>query len=114
MGGARHWRRHVSICPMTDCPLWTVRPLASRNVPVWLLCHDAAHLPVGWRSLSDAEALAQIGPEDAVLTPATAHNSEQSGTDGVLAHELSPNPDGTPDDQLGLPFRACGPKGTLQ
>jgi hypothetical protein len=59
-GGDRYWRAHVSACPITTCPLWKVRPLASRNVPAWLASRDPQDLPDGFAALSTAEAVAKV------------------------------------------------------
>lgn len=59
-GGDRYWRQHVSVCPVTQCPLWRERPLATRNVPAWLASRDPADLPPGFTQLTTEEAIAAI------------------------------------------------------
>lgn len=54
-----NWREHSTCCPITDCPLWRVRPL-SKGAPDWLSSRDETALPPGWRSLSQAAALATV------------------------------------------------------
>ena len=86
-GGARYWRVHVSACPVTDCPLWAVRPLASRNAPPWLSSREQAHLPPGWRSLPLDGAIAAIQGDCGVMQPETGRNSVDGNSDGLMAHE---------------------------
>ena len=78
-GGARHWRVHVSACPCTDCPLWRVRPLASRNAPAWLSSRNPLDLPAGWRTMPLADAIATIGGAGAVMQAVTGRNSATAG-----------------------------------
>jgi hypothetical protein len=88
-GGDRCWRQHVSVCPVTHCQLWQVRPLATRNVPEWLASSDADDLPKGFLELATEDAIGVIrGP--AVVVPAkTAGNSvtnQDQGNEGAC-HE---------------------------
>lgn len=78
-GGDRFWRLHVSACPVTACPLWRVRPIASRNAPTWLSSRDPAALPDGFASLPAGDAIAIIRGAGAVLHPETGDNSESAG-----------------------------------
>jgi len=91
-GGDRYWRLHVSVCPVTACPLWCVRPLARRNAPAWLSSRDPDDLPDDFLSLTTEEAIASIRPSGAVLAPEKAANSEMKAVselgEGVL-HERS-------------------------
>lgn len=75
-GGERFWRVHTSVCPVTACPLWRVRPLATRNAPAWLASRDPAALPTGFASLPTGEAIAAIRGAGAVMHPETGCNSE--------------------------------------
>jgi hypothetical protein len=75
-GGDRYWRLHVSVCPVTACPLWRVRPIASRNAPPWLASRDPGDLPDGFLSLSTEKAIAVIRGAGGVLHPETGDNSE--------------------------------------
>ena len=74
-GGARFWRVHVSVCSVTECPLWPVRPLARRNVPCWLASRNVADLPADFRALTTEAAIAFIRGTDAVMDAKTATNS---------------------------------------
>lgn len=74
-GGDRHWRLHVSACPVTACPLWPVRPLASRNVPSWLAARNAEALPAGFRTLPLDASLAIIRGAGALVQAGTGDNS---------------------------------------
>lgn len=74
-GGARFWRVHVSVCPVTECPLWSHRPLARRNVPCWLASRNVADLPADFLSLTTEAAIALIRGADAVMDAETATNS---------------------------------------
>jgi hypothetical protein len=53
------WRRQVSACHLTDCPLWRVRPLAG-GVPDFIRARDAARLPADWCGLSHETAVGII------------------------------------------------------
>lgn len=75
-GGARYWRLHVSACPVTACPLWQVRPIASENPPAWLASRDAGNLPHGFLDLRTDEAIAAIRGATSVFLPVTGGNSE--------------------------------------
>jgi len=75
-GGERYWRLHVSVCPVTACPLWCVRPLARRNAPAWLSSRDPDDLPDGFLSLTNEEAVASIRGAGAVLDGEKPANSE--------------------------------------
>ena len=59
-GGSRHWRAHVSVCPVTDCDLWPFRPLTNESPPEWLTSRDPARLPPGFQKLRTDEALALL------------------------------------------------------
>ncbi len=90
-GGDRYWRLHVSACPVTACPLWRVRPLATRNAPGWLASRDPDNLPDGFLSLSMEKAIALIRGAGGVLRPKTGDNSETkpiqvSGEGQALSH----------------------------
>lgn len=74
-GGARFWRVHVSACPVTECPLWPVRPLARRNVPCSLASRNVADLPADFRLLTTEAAIAFIRGDVAVMDAETATNS---------------------------------------
>jgi hypothetical protein len=84
-GGARFWRVHVSVCPVTECPLWPVRPLARRNVPYWLASRNVADLPADFLWLTTEAAIALIRGADAVMDAETATNS-LSGTIEASEH----------------------------
>lgn len=75
-GGDRFWRVHVSVCPVTACPLWQVRPIASRNAPAWLASRDPVDLPPGFARLPVGEAIAAIRGTGAVLHPETGDNTK--------------------------------------
>lgn len=75
-GGERFWRVHVSVCPVTTCPLWHVRPVASRNVPAWLAGRDPGDLPSGFLSLPTDRAIALIRGAQSAMHPETGDNSE--------------------------------------
>lgn len=75
-GGRHSWRQHTSVCPVTTCSLWPVRPLASRNVPKWLAARDQGYLPADFHSLTCKEALGVIREAGAVMHPETASNRE--------------------------------------
>jgi hypothetical protein len=75
-GGDRHWRVHTSVCPITACPLWRARPLASRNVPLWLAARDPAALPHGFTALTQLEAIALVRGAGALMQHETGDNSE--------------------------------------
>lgn len=75
-GGARHWRQHVSACPVTSCPLWPVRPIASENPPAWLASREPGQLPQGFLGLRTEEAIAVIRGAAPVFRPVTGRNSE--------------------------------------
>lgn len=75
-GGDRFWRLHVSACPVTACPLWRVRPIASRNAPAWLASRDPAALPDGFACLPAGEAIAIIRGAGAVMHPEMGDNSK--------------------------------------
>lgn len=81
-GGARFWRLHVSACPVTACPLWQVRPIASENPPAWLASRDPDRLPQGFLSLPTEQAIAAIRGAACVFLPVTGGNSE-AGTHSV-------------------------------
>lgn len=74
-GGARFWRIHVSACPVMECQLWPVRPLARRNVPPWLATRNADDLPAGFCTLTTEEAIARIRRAGALMEAATTANS---------------------------------------
>lgn len=74
-GGERFWRLHVSACPVTACPLWPVRPLASRGASDWLSSRNPADLPHGFLQMSNEEAVGLIRGTDGLMTPETADNS---------------------------------------
>ena len=74
-GGDRFWRLHTSACPVTACPLWNVRPIASRNVPAWLASRNTADLPDGFASLPTEAAIALIRGAEGVMHPETGDNS---------------------------------------
>lgn len=78
-GGARFWRLHVSACPVTDCPLWRVRPLTGESPPSWLSSRDPARLPVAWRTLSQGQAIALIRGTKTLIPAETGRNSEAGG-----------------------------------
>lgn len=59
-GGLRHWRAHVSVCPVTDCDLWSHRPLTNESPPEWLTSRDPARLPPGLQKLRTDQALALL------------------------------------------------------
>lgn len=75
-GGARYWRLHVSACPVTTCPLWSVRPLARRNVPPWLASRNTVDLPADFRKLTTEEAIARVRCAGALMEADTATNSQ--------------------------------------
>lgn len=77
-GGVRHWRVHVSACPVIACPLWSVRPIASRNAPAWLACRIPAALPDGFMALSTGEAIAAIRGAGGVLQAETGDNRKSA------------------------------------
>lgn len=79
-GGARFWRVHVSACPVTDCPLWPVRPLARRNLPPWLASRNADDLPADFCALTTEEAIARIRSAGALMDTETATNSAASAS----------------------------------
>lgn len=83
-GGDRHWRVHTSVCPITACPLWRVRPLASRNVPLWLAARDPALLPSGFTALTQHEAMALVRAAGALMQHETGHNSEAAASQVCL------------------------------
>lgn len=58
-GVGANWREHITCCPVTDCPLWHVRPL-SKRMPSWLTRRSVETLPGTWRSLSMNDALKLI------------------------------------------------------
>ena len=74
-GGDRFWRLHTSACPVTACPLWPVRPIASRHAPDWLASRDAADLPDGFASLTTEAAISLIRGAEGVMHPETGDNS---------------------------------------
>ena len=74
-GGDRFWRLHTSACPVTACPLWNVRPIASRNVPAWLASRNPADLPDGFASLTTEAAISLIRGAEGVMHPETGNNS---------------------------------------
>lgn len=74
-GGDRFWRLHTSACTVTACPLWTVRPIASRNAPAWLASRNAADLPDGFASLPIEAAISLIRGAEGVMHPETGDNS---------------------------------------
>jgi hypothetical protein len=74
-GGDRCWRKHVSVCPVTCCPMWPVRPLATRCVPAWLASRDAEDLPEGFLELATEDAIALIRGPGTVLRAKTVGNS---------------------------------------
>lgn len=78
-GGARFWRLHVSACPITDCPLWRVRPLTSENPPAWLSSRDPARLPGVWRTLTQGQAVALVRGVETLIPTETGRNSGASG-----------------------------------
>lgn len=86
-GGARYWRLHVSACPVTDCPLWNVRPLARRNVPTWLASRNAADLPADFFSLTAEEAVARIRFSGALMEADTGANSQMRVSPLLMAKE---------------------------
>lgn len=53
------WRQQVTACPVTDCALWTFRPLAG-GIPDYLSTRDAARLPVAWRTMPHETAMTMI------------------------------------------------------
>jgi len=81
-GGARFWRLHVSACPVTDCPLWRVRPLTGENPPGWLSSRDPARLPGAWRALPQERAIALIRGTETLIPADTSRNSETDGESG--------------------------------
>jgi hypothetical protein len=83
-GGARFWRLHVSACPVTQCPLWRVRPIASENPPAWLSDRDPAALPPGFLSLPVEQAIALIRAEGALFPTVSTGNSETVGDPELL------------------------------
>ena len=74
-GGDRFWRLHTSACPVTACPLWNVRPIASRNIPAWLANRNPADLSDGFASLPTESAFALIVGAEVVMHAETAENS---------------------------------------
>lgn len=82
-GGERFWRLHVSACAVTCCPLWPVRPIASRNAPAWIASRNPDDLPSGFLSLPAGEAIATIRGAGAVMHPETGtNNTKQEGGHG--------------------------------
>ncbi len=77
-GGDRFWRLRTSACPVTACPLWPVRPIASRHTPAWLASHNPADLPDGFVSLTTEAAISLIRGAEGVMRPETADNSMKS------------------------------------
>lgn len=75
-GGKHSWRKYTSICTVISCPLWQVRPLASRNVPAWLASRDPDDLPENFLSLNHQQAFELIGAPEGVLHRETANNSQ--------------------------------------
>lgn len=54
-----HWRLAIAACPMTDCPLWCVRPLP-KPAPDWLASRNPSALPPGWARKSIEAAIRSI------------------------------------------------------
>lgn len=77
-GGVRHWRNHVSVCPVTDCPLWSCRPLTRENPPDWIVSRDPARLPPGFEKLSTDQALAML--KGACGSDPARNGADQSGS----------------------------------
>lgn len=75
-GGERYWRLHTSVCPVTACPLWAVRPIASRNAPAWLASRKPEAMPFGFASLPTGVAIATIRGGEASMHPETGSNRE--------------------------------------
>lgn len=75
-GGRHTWRLHVSVCPVVSCPLWSVRPLATRNVPAWLASRHPSDLPEGFLSLTIEEAIRRIRVVRGLLPCQMTCNSE--------------------------------------
>lgn len=75
-GGDRYWRLHTSACPVVACPLWPVRPIATRNAPAWLASRKVDDLPAGFAALPQEQAIAIIRGVEAVLQAEKGGNSE--------------------------------------
>lgn len=74
-GGKRYWRLHVSACPVTNCPLWRVRPIASRHSAEWLTSRDPERLPTGFQDLATEDAIELIRSDTALMSTEKADNS---------------------------------------
>lgn len=55
------WRQQVTVCPSTDCALWTFRPLAEGIAPCFKARSPNA-LPDGWQRLPQAWAIGSLEP----------------------------------------------------
>ena len=80
-----NWRVHTTCCPVTDCPLWRVRPL-SKHLPEWLASRTVDALPIGWRSLPMADAMTMIrtAPENALQDSVTLPCGVKPGAGGAI------------------------------
>lgn len=78
------WRQQVTACPVTDCPLWRVRPLVI-NPPGWLASRDPATLPTGWRSLRLHDLFAGPGG----IRPGNASRLPFPGQSGAVTREAA-------------------------
>lgn len=87
------WRQQVTVCPSTDCALWTFRPLAE-GIPHRLKSRSPDDLPDGWHLLPQALAIRSLEPskqgireiskgewvsicQPEIDTPRTAHTDAQ-------------------------------------
>lgn len=82
-GGDRYWRLHTSACAVVACPLWQVRPLATRNAPPWLASRKAGDLPAGFAALPLEQAIATIRGAEAVMQAGTGSNSKSAGSQAL-------------------------------
>lgn len=55
------WRQQVTVCPSTDCALWTFRPLAEGIAPCFK-SRSPDDLPDGWHLLPQAWAIRSLEP----------------------------------------------------
>lgn len=55
------WRQQVTVCPSTDCALWTFRPLAE-GIAACFKSRSPNDLPDGWQQLPQAWAIRSLEP----------------------------------------------------